>query len=247
MATQNPDRKNSLYPEVIVSNLDASAPFLSNQNGNNNPSSSSSSHLYPTIDMSDLVENLFPEEKPDDSPHSPSAPPQAIEEVLIKISGAILNLIDKQYSVQLACGDFTVVRIRQGDNAVAVLARVANEIQWPLAKDGTAVKVDDSHYFFSFQVPEGHGNGSDSTDEEDTRKDDDLLSYGLTIASKGQESLLKNFDKILQDFSNFSVQKLSESAKKKGEVLDSSLVKEISPADLKSGKNKEMMEKRCAA
>ena len=58
---------------------------------------------------------------------------------------------------------------------------------------------------------------------------------------------MKELDKILQDCSNFSVQKVSESAKKKGEVLDGSLVKEISPADLKSGKNKEMMEKRCAA
>ena len=121
--------------------------------------------------MSDLVENLFPEEKPDHSPHSPSAPPLAIKEVLIKISGVILNLVDKQYSVQLACGDFTVVRIRQGDNVVAVLGRaVASETQCPLAKDETAVNVDDSHYFFSFRVPKGHGSGSDSSEKEDTRK-----------------------------------------------------------------------------
>jgi len=63
-----------------------------------------------------------------------------------------------------------------------VYACVAEEIQWPLAKDETAVKVDDSHYFFSFRVPKG----SDPGEEEE-----DVLSYGLTIASKGQEGLLK--------------------------------------------------------
>jgi len=63
-----------------------------------------------------------------------------------------------------------------------VYARVAEEIQWPLAKDETTVKVDDSHYFFSFRVPKG----SDPGEEEE-----DVLSYGLTITSKGQEGLLK--------------------------------------------------------
>jgi len=43
------------------------------------------------------------------------------------------------------------------------------------------------------------------------------------------------------------VQRVSEKAKKKGEALDGSVAKEVSPKDLKSGKKKEMMEERCAA
>ncbi|KAG2696459.1 hypothetical protein I3760_07G060300 [Carya illinoinensis] len=243
MATQNPNPKTPIYPEVIQSNLNAPS----------NPNASSSSNLYPSIDMRDLVENLFPYEPQNPDPNSheyPSAPPEAAEEVLIKVPGAILNLIDKHYSVELACGDLTVVSIRQGVNAVVVLARVADEIQWPLAKDEAAVKLDDSHYFFSFRVPKEHHSGSDSSDEEDNRHgtdSDDFLSYGLTIASKGQEGLIRELDGILQNYSCFSVQKVSKNASiKKGEALDGSMAKEISPADLKSEK-KVLMEKQCAA
>nr|POF21986.1 senescence/dehydration-associated protein [Quercus suber] len=72
------------------------------------------------------------------------APLKAIEEVFIKIPDAILNLIDKHYSVKLACGDLTIVRLCQGDDVVTILARVADEIQWPLVKDEAAVKLDHS-------------------------------------------------------------------------------------------------------
>lgn len=52
---------------------------------------------------------------------------------------------------------------------------------------------------------------------------------------------------ILENCSNFSVQKVSEKAKK-GEVLDGNLAKEVSPKDLESSKKKkEMMEGQCAA
>ncbi|XP_062144500.1 protein EARLY-RESPONSIVE TO DEHYDRATION 7, chloroplastic-like [Alnus glutinosa] len=239
MALQGPNHRTPLYPEVIESNPDASSIP--------NPSS----NLYPSIDMLNLVENLFPDNNILQNPNSshPTAPPVVIEEVLITIPGAILNLIDKHYSVELACGDLTVVHLRQGDNVVAVLARVADEIQWPLAKDEAAVKLDDSHYFFSLRVPKEHRSGSDSSDEEDKPADsDDLLNYGLTIASKGQENLVKDLDGILQNYSSFSVQKVSENAKiKKGEALDGSVAREVSPAELKSEKKKELMEERCAA
>jgi len=233
MASQNPNQRNSLYPQVDDSNPNAPSPLL---NLNHNHSSSSQTSLYPTIDYNDLVQNLFVEDA--SAASSPSAPPEATEEVLLRIPGAILNLVDKDYSVELACGDFSVIRLRQGDKAVAVYARVADEIQWPLAKDETAVKVDDWHYFFSFRVPKG----SDAEEEQE-----DVLSYGLTIASKGQEGLLKELDAVLESCSCFSVQKVSEKAKKKGEALDGSVAKELSPKDLKSGKKKEMMEERCAA
>ncbi|KAL5557536.1 hypothetical protein UlMin_039772 [Ulmus minor] len=130
MASQNPSYRNSMYPEVVQSNPEAT----SLRNLDQNPSSSSP-NLYPSIDTRELVENLFPD---DAISGEPLAPPVAIEEVILRIPGAILNLIDKHYSVELAW-----------ENVVAVLARVAEEIQWPLARDEAAVKLDDSHYFFS--------------------------------------------------------------------------------------------------
>ncbi|XP_022145442.1 protein EARLY-RESPONSIVE TO DEHYDRATION 7, chloroplastic-like isoform X1 [Momordica charantia] len=234
------NKKNSLYPQVIDSNPDAPSTSFAN------PNPSSNSNLYPTIDMKDLVENLFPDDLDYRHPPAASAPPIAAEETLIRVPGAILNLIDRNYSVELACGDLTIVLIRQGESVVAVLARVADDIQWPVAKDMAAVKLDDSHYFFSFRAPKERGSDSDSSDDEDGKKvSDDYLSYGLTIVSKGQEGLLKQLDVILQNFSSFTVQKVSESAKK-GEAMDESLARELSPEDLQTEKKKEMMEGKCA-
>ncbi|KAJ0040654.1 hypothetical protein Pint_28467 [Pistacia integerrima] len=182
----------------------------------------SSSNLYPTLDTRDLVENLFPDSDQYGAT-KPSAPPepQSVEETLIKVPGVILHLIDKSYSVELACGDLKIIRLVQEENTVAVLASVADEIQWPLGKDEATVKLDDSHYFFSIGFPPDSDTGDDTN-----VKDSDLLNYGLTIASKGQENLLKELDGILQAYSCFSVQKVSAKAK---------------------GKKKEVMEKQCAA
>ncbi|KAA8531991.1 hypothetical protein F0562_006867 [Nyssa sinensis] len=245
MASQNPNNRSPMYPEVIHSNQDTSSPFPSN------PNSPSSSSIYPKIDTNDFVENLFPDHGEIShypNPHSPSALPQCVEEVLITVPGAILHLIDKQYSIELACGDFRIICLRQGQNIVAVLARVADVIQWPLAKDEAAVKLDESHYFFSFRAPKE--TGSDSSDDEEGKgsanDSHNLLNYGLTIASKGQEGLLKELDGILEHYSSFSLQKVSQKGKN-SEVLDGSMAKEVSPVDLKSEKKKKQMEKRCAA
>lgn len=164
-----------------------------------------------------------------------SAPLESTEDILITVPGAILHLIDKKFSVELACGDFSVIRLMQDDHPVAVLARVAEEIQWPVTKDQAAVKLDDAHYFFSVLAPK------ECDDDGDL---EDMLNYGLTFASKGQEDVLENLDKVLESYCSFSKQKV----KKKGEeVLDVSVAKQLSPYDLEVEKNKEVMEKRCQA
>ncbi|XP_059623466.1 protein EARLY-RESPONSIVE TO DEHYDRATION 7, chloroplastic-like isoform X1 [Cornus florida] len=238
MACQNPNIRTPMYPDVIQSHPDTSSSFLPNPNPNPNPNTSSS--LYPTLDMKDLVDNLFPENyetAPKPNANSPSAPPVSLEEVLITVPGSILHLIDKEYSVELACGDFALICLRQADNVVAVIACVGSEIQWPLTKDEAVVKLDDSHYFFSFCAPK--------ESESDSYVSDDVLNYGLSIASKGQEGLLKQLDGVLEKYSSFSVQKVE--GKEKSEVLDGTVARELSPADLKSEEKKELMEERCAA
>jgi spartin len=78
---------------------------------------------------------------------------------MIRIPGALVHLIDKQDSVELASGDFIL------GNVVAVFSRVGDDIQWLLAKDDAAVKLDACHYFFSLSVPiksfEGYSNDED--------------------------------------------------------------------------------------
>ncbi|KAL5131007.1 Protein EARLY-RESPONSIVE TO DEHYDRATION 7, chloroplastic [Glycine soja] len=156
---------------------------------------------------------------------SPFVPPEATEEVLLWIPGVILNLIDKDYNVDLACSDFFGILFWLGDKVVSVYMRVADGIQWLLAKDTTVVK----HYFFFFRVLKGSG-----PDEEE----EDMPNYDLT----GQEGLLKVLDTVLENYNCFSVQSVLENVKKKEQVLDDFGAREVSLIDLELGKKKEMME-----
>ncbi|KAL9670709.1 hypothetical protein QQ045_008267 [Rhodiola kirilowii] len=186
--------------------------------------------------MNDLVNNLFPDDIGHNHHPSPSAPPESLQQLIIKLPGAILHLIDKHYSVQLASGDFTVTSLTQGGNVIAVLARVGDEIQWPLTKkDQAAVKLDESHYFFSFCAPS----------QDDPAED--VLSYGLTFACKGQEFLLNELDRVLDYYSNFSVQRVVDKGDRSA-VLEVTMAMEMSPNELNSDKEqRELMEKKCAA
>ncbi|CAH2076544.1 unnamed protein product, partial [Thlaspi arvense] len=192
---------------------------------------------HPSLDVNDLANSILPEQSA--AMHTASAPPVATEEVLLTISGTILHLIDESYSVELAVGDLDIIRLVQGDITVAVFARVADEIQWPLTKDGPAVKVDESHYFFSLRPLKE--SGSDHPAEEEK---DEMLNYGLTIASKGQEPLLKALDMILEDYSLFTAEKPMDDDV--DDVLDLTAAKETSPAKLK-GKRQKLVERQCTA
>ncbi|MBA0562210.1 hypothetical protein Golob_007275, partial [Gossypium lobatum] len=82
-------------------------------------SPSSSSSLYPSLDMKDLAENLFPDDATALHTHQDSA-----EQLLLKVPGAIVHLVERETSVELACGDLCIVSLLQGDNVVAVFARL---------------------------------------------------------------------------------------------------------------------------
>ncbi|XP_044490569.1 protein EARLY-RESPONSIVE TO DEHYDRATION 7, chloroplastic-like [Mangifera indica] len=207
---------NSLYPEVILSNPEAASASAS-------IATPASSSLYPSVDMTDVAEKLFPE----NDAVSQTTNVQPSENLLVNIPGAIVHLIEREQSVELASGELSIVSLSQGDNVLAVFARIGDEIQWPLAKDEPAVKLDESHYFFTLRVPD--------------QDNYELLNYGLTIATKGQAHLLKELDRVLETYSCFSVQKVRNM--ESWEVV----AREMSPEELNSENNKEYMEKNSAA
>ncbi|XP_047944110.1 protein EARLY-RESPONSIVE TO DEHYDRATION 7, chloroplastic-like [Salvia hispanica] len=211
--------RTSLYPQVDQTNPESNSQFI--------PKNTSSS-MYPTIQMHELAENLFPET--DDEKAAP-AEFDSLEQVLVSIPGSIVHLIDKERSVELASGDFSVVQLLQGGNAVAALARVGDQIQWPLARDEAAVKLDDSHYFFSLRVPAAANDG------------EDLLNYGLTIAAKGQEGKVRELDAVLEKFSAFKVEKAAAVVE---QGWWGAVAREVSPEEMK-GEKKEEVEKSAAA
>ena len=220
--SQNP---KSLYPQVDLTNPEVGSPFAAKPNS----SPSSSSSVYPPIDMKDVAENLFPQD----------LIAQPFEHVLVRVPGAIVHLIEKESSVQLASGELTIVSLGQGDNVVAVLARIGDQIQWPLAKDEAAVKLDESHYFFTIRIPVNES-------AENAQFEFELLNYGLTIAAKGQESVLKELDSVLEKYSCFSVEKVDSI--RGWDMLDGSVSRETSPEELlDSGEKKELVEESSAA
>lgn len=236
------ENRQPLYPKIIDSDEHLQRPV------------STSATMYPSLDMSDMVNNLFPntdDEKDDqhrysqlDTENSQSflrEPP--VEELLLRLPGAILHLIDKKQSVEIGCGDFTVVRLRQGEIVVAVLVRVGDDVQWPLARDEACVRLDDSHYFFSLHVP----------DAADNAKSDDILNYGLTFASKGQEKALKDLDVILEQCTSFSMQKVVIEKEADGlgaeGVMVGTVARETSPEEMamvEGSEKKEVFEKEAS-
>ncbi|XWS55081.1 hypothetical protein CRYUN_Cryun10bG0144800 [Craigia yunnanensis] len=213
--SQNP---SSLYPQVDLSNPDA-------YSSSSSPSSSFS--LYPSIDMKDLAENLFPEDGTVLQTHQDSQ-----EQLLLKVPGVIVHLIERETSVELACGEFCIVSLLQGDNVIAVFARVGDDIQWPLAKDEPVVKLDTSHYFFTLRVPSS-GSFEDGKDSKET---EEVLSYGLTIAAKGQEGLLKELDRVLETYSCFSVQEVKGQGN--WNVVDT---RKVAPEELEREEKRELI------
>lgn len=225
MASQDLQNPRNLYPQVLQSNPDSASPFSSSSSSPSAPplypsldfkdldnnlflqTHHSAPSLYPSLDMKDLDENLFI-----DDTHQSYDPNlltpffESSEEVVIKIPGSIIHLIDKQQSIELASGVLEIIRLRQGNSVVAVLARVGDAIQWPLAKDEAAVKLDTSHYFFTLRVPSDTKSGSDSDSELEN-----LLNYGLTVTGKGLEKVLQEFDLVLEEYSAFSVKEVERS------------------------------------
>ena len=59
--------------------------------------------------MTELAENLFPED--DSVSQAPIL--QSSENVLVKVPGVVVHLIEKDYSVELASGELVIVGLNQ--------------------------------------------------------------------------------------------------------------------------------------
>uniref|UniRef100_A0ACD5ZE55 Uncharacterized protein n=1 Tax=Avena sativa TaxID=4498 RepID=A0ACD5ZE55_AVESA len=165
---------------------------------NPNPSypSPSAPPLYPTLAMADLAPVQIPS-----SPSTPDGAPPPSEDVLLRIPGARLHLIDRHRSHPLAAGDLALHRIRAGDTSLAAIA-ILGPIRWPLARDVAAVKLDPCHYSFSLTVPASPDDPAP-----------DPLHYGLTLSKPDLR-----LDGILSASTRFSVHSVAGSEGLAGKV-----------------------------
>jgi len=102
-------------------------------------------------------------------------------------AGCRVHLMEEGEAVELASGEFTLVRISDENLSLATIVRVGEDLQWPLTKDEPVVKVDALHYLFTLPM-----------------KDGDPLSYGVTFSEQSEGSSLGSLDSFLKDHSCFS-------------------------------------------
>ncbi|CAI9279005.1 unnamed protein product [Lactuca saligna] len=76
-----------------------------------------------------------------------------LQNKLYKIPRINRSLNRKTTNHPLASEVFEIICLQQGENIIASLARVGDEIQWSFAKDKAVVKLDGSYYFFTLCVP----------------------------------------------------------------------------------------------
>ncbi|KAH9311703.1 hypothetical protein KI387_026738, partial [Taxus chinensis] len=187
----NPPKSKSLYPSVIDTDTNADDESALSQPTEHG--------LYPTVLIT---------ENPAEGTSTGSE-----EEILIRIPGATVHLIDRQETVELASGEFMLVRLVQGGKAIAVFARIDDQLQWPLAKDEAAVRLNNYHYFFSLRLL-NEAYGSDADDDEynpvPTDMTENMLNYGLTFTGQPQELALEELDKHLEHYTFFSVHQVSD-------------------------------------
>lgn len=110
------------------------------------------------------------------------SPQNVKEEVLLQIPGCRVHLIDESEPVELASGEFKLVKVSSEDNVtLAMIIRVGHDLQWPFVKDELVVKVNARDYLFTLPVEEG-----------------DPLRYGVTFS--GEEGDVVKSLEVLEDF-----------------------------------------------
>ncbi|GMI83934.1 hypothetical protein like AT4G15450 [Hibiscus trionum] len=109
------------------------------------------------------------------------------QEVLLQIPRCTVYLMDQGEALELARGEFKLVRISDDGVPLATIVKVTDDLQWPLTNDEPVVKLDSFHYLFSLPV-----------------KDGKPLSYGVTFELHGHGKSMASLDSFLKEHSCFS-------------------------------------------
>lgn len=118
---------------------------------------------------------------------SPTRRSNRREDLLLQIPGASVYLMEdgEDAPVELAKGNFTVLRITEDDMVLATVVRVGADLRWPLTKDEPVIKLDLLHYLFTLPC-----------------KDGGFLNYGVSFAAP--HGGLASLDMFLKENACFS-------------------------------------------
>ncbi|RWW09338.1 hypothetical protein GW17_00027175 [Ensete ventricosum] len=118
---------------------------------------------------------------------SPTRRSNRREDLLLQIPAASVCLMEDGDAppVELAKGDFTLLRITEDDMVLATVVRVGADLRWPLTKDEPVIKLDLLHYLFTLPCEDGG-----------------FLNYGVSFAAP--HGGLASLDMFLEENACFS-------------------------------------------
>lgn len=109
--------------------------------------------------------------------------------------------MDEGEALELAAGDFELLRVSDENVSLATTIKVGEELQWPLTKDEPVVKLDALNYLFSLPM-----------------KDGEPLSYGVAFSDRNGADL-GLLDSFLRENSLFTSHGPSSSSRsRKGDI-----------------------------
>lgn len=117
-------------------------------------------------------------------------------ETLLKIPECSVHLMDEGEAIELASGDFELLRLSDENVSLATTIKVGDELQWPLTRDEPVVKLDPLHYLFSLPM-----------------KDGKPLSYGVSFSDK-KSNQMGPLDSFLKEHALFTCPNYSSSSRK---------------------------------
>ncbi|KAG8367336.1 hypothetical protein BUALT_Bualt16G0061600 [Buddleja alternifolia] len=146
--------------------------------------------------------NLYPSSSPPEDQQIQEMPENknVKHQVFMRIPECKVHLMDEGEALELAYGDFELLRISDENVCLATTIKVGDELQWPLTKDEPVVKLDALNYLFSLPM-----------------KDGEPLSYGVTFSDKNRGDL-GSLDKFLKENSLFTSPSSSSRTSRKGDI-----------------------------
>eukprot|EP00253_Pinus_taeda_P035918 PITA_35918 len=128
-------------------------------------------------------------------------------ENLLTISLAVVYLVDGEWSVEVGTGEFSIVRhIVQGRRDLALVAKVGDNLRWPISKDMRAFKLGKLRYLFLIVSPpeeETFKEVGDIVIVSDVAPAEEL-NYVVSFDGKHESSSLALLEKLLQKHAQFT-------------------------------------------
>eukprot|EP00253_Pinus_taeda_P003339 PITA_03339 len=151
-------------------------------------------------------------------------------ENLLTISLAVVYLVDGEWSVEVGTGEFSIVRyIVQGRKDLALVAKVGDNLRWPISKDVRAFKLDKLRYLFLIVSPpeeETFKEVGDIVIVSDVAPAEEL-NYVVSFEGKHESSSLALLEKLLQKHAKFTDSSVMDKEPSRRKSYSSRLAKAI--------------------